>query len=313
VSTDLTPVATGTRRLRPFGSSLTVRTIAHPVMDAIEEGLARYPEGLDIGGSLQITVDVHPSGDGDPGWPTVATELHPDRLLVRCGSSRATVRYADGVAEMSLAEDLVQIADAMRMFVEAAFTSVHVHHGRLVAVHSALVSRRGTGLMLRGPSGAGKSTLTYACLRRGMSITSDDWSYAPARLPARTFAGYPWRMLMTEDAAARFDELAAKPRVPHPSAERIKVEIRPPEHQQVALLDVHAVVMLDPDERLSLRALTPDEAAARFWANALPTEREHIGDDWVTDLMTRPAYLLGRGPSPEEAARALDDLAVSLR
>ena len=70
MSTDLTPVATGTRRLRPFGSSLTVRTTADPVMAAIDEGLARYPEGLDIGGALQITVDVHSGGDDDPGWPT---------------------------------------------------------------------------------------------------------------------------------------------------------------------------------------------------------------------------------------------------
>ena len=101
--------------------------------------------------------------------------------MVTCGSSHATVWYADGTAEMSLAEDLLQIPDAVRMFVEAAFTSVHVHHGRLVAVHSALVSRGGIGVMLRGPSGAGKSTLTYACLRRGMSITSDDWSYARPR------------------------------------------------------------------------------------------------------------------------------------
>ena len=50
---------------------------------------------------------------------------------------------------------------------------------------------------------------------------------------------------MTEEAAARFDELGPSPRVPHPSDERIKVEIRPPERQQAALQDVDAVVMLD--------------------------------------------------------------------
>ena len=62
---------------------------------------------------------------------------------------------------------------------------------------------------------------------------------------------------MTEEAAARFDELGPNPRVPHPSAERIKVEIRPPEQQQAALQDVHAVVMLDPSERLSLQRADP--------------------------------------------------------
>ena len=167
--------------------------------------------------------------------------------------------------------------------------------------------------MLRGPSGAGKSTLTYACLRRGMSITSDDWSYAPSRLPAQTIAGYPWRMLMTEEAAARFDELGPNPRVPHPSAERIKVE-NPAARATAGCAAGRPRGRDARSERATVAAaLTPDEAAAQFWANALPTEREHIGDDWVADLMTRPAYLLGRGPSPEDAARVLDDLAVSLR
>jgi hypothetical protein len=312
-SPDVAEEASRTLRLRPFGSVLTVRTMADPVIAAVQQGLSRYPEGLAVGGELHVTVDVHPGEEGDPGWPDVSTDADADRLVIRCGSSRATVWFADGLAEVSLAEDLLPIADAVRLFVESAFTSVHVHHSRLVAVHSALVSRDGVGVMLRGPSGAGKSTLTYACLRRGMSITSDDWLYASARRPAGTFAGYPWRMLMTEEAAARFGELTGVATVPHPSEERAKIAIHPPDRQQVTLQDVDAVVILDRADRLSLRRLDPAEAAERFWADALPTERDHISDDWVAGLMARPAYMLSRGTSPADAARVLDDLAVSLR
>jgi hypothetical protein len=120
-------------------------------------------------------------------------------------------------------------------------------------------------------------------------------------------------MLMTEEAAARFDELAERAPVPHPSEERVKIEIRPPHRQQVTLHGVDAVVMLDPGEQLSLRPLDPTDAAARFWADALPTERTHISTEWLADLLRRPTYLLTRGTSPEDAARVLDDLAVSLR
>ncbi len=302
-----------TLELRPFGSWLTVRTAADEVVAAVHEGLARFPEELDIGGTLQITVDVHPRGDMDPGWPDVSADIDAERLVIRCGSSRATVWFDSSVAEVSLADDVLPIADAVRLFLESAFTATHVYHSRLVAVHSALVSRGGVGLMLRGPSGAGKSTLTYSCLRRGMDMTSDDWVYAPARPPTRSFAGYPWRMLMTEEAAARFGELAERATVAHPSQERVKIEIHPPARQQVTLQGVDAVVMLDRGERLSLRPLDPADAAERFWADALPTERTHISAEWLDDLLKRPTYLLTRGTSPEDAARVLDDLAVSLQ
>jgi hypothetical protein len=51
----------------------------------------------------------------------------------------------------------------------------------------------------------------------------------------------------------------------------------------------------------------------RFWASALPTEREHITDEWVRALMNRPVHLLRRGTDPSTAAQALISLADSLR
>jgi hypothetical protein len=214
---------------------------------------------------------------------------------------------------MVLPRSLCGVPDALALLAESVFTSLHVQAGRLYAVHSALVVRDGVGLLLRGPSGAGKSTLTYACMRRGMTVVSDDWVYAPADPTSRRVVGYPWRIMLTEPAAARFAELADVPTVPHTSEEQRKVRVTPPLAVQQVAADVTAVVLLDPDPVLSLQPITAQTAAQRFWAASLPTERDHLDEQWVQSLVQRPTYLLRRGADPDEAAARLDELAASLR
>jgi hypothetical protein len=280
------------------------------VVEAIAGTLGAYPDGMAIGGRLELRIDVVPDAEGDPGWPEVTAEHLPGRLVVRCGGSRADVDQMAGLAAITLSESLAAITDAVRLFAEAAFTSVHVAQGRLHAVHSALVAHHGAGLLLRGPSGAGKSTLTYSCLRRGMHMVSDDWVYAPATGSVGDFAGYPWRMMMTSEAAARFPELAGVELVPHTSAEGWKVPVVPPPHQRHATHRVDAVVLLDPSANLELRQASPEEALHRFWEASLPVERDHLDAAWVHDLLARPTYVLHRGTSPDEAARLLEELAT---
>lgn len=293
-----------------MGSTLVVASDTVDAVDMIAGTLGAYPSGLGIGGTLQLDIRVVDDTDADPGWPNVTADVDPDHMVVRCGSSYADVRRQEGTADIVLSRSLAGITDAVRLFAEAAFTSVHVAQGRLHAVHSALVASGGAGLLLRGPSGAGKSTLTYSCLRRGMEIASDDWVYAAAGRPAGTFAGYPWRMLMTHEAAQRFPELAGIPLVPHTSAEGWKVPIVPPEQQRHAEHAVDAVVMLDPDTTLALEPIDLDEARRRFWEASLPIEREQLDPEWVDTLLARPTYVLRRGTSPEAAAELLQELAT---
>lgn len=292
-----------------MGCELTVRCDDEAVVRAISGTLGAYPAGLGIGGSLLLEIDVVPDTPADPGWPDVTAEHTEGRMTVRCGSSTAVVDQGAGVATLRISRSLASITDAVRLLAEAAFTSVNVAQGRLHAVHSALVARAGTGLLLRGPSGAGKSTLTYSCLRLGMDVVSDDWVYAPARQPVGELAGYPWRMMMTREAAARFPELAGVELVPHTSAEGWKVPVIPPADRRHALHGVDAVVLLDPSTRLELRPAEPGEASRRFWEASLPVERDHLDAEWVEQLLSRPTYVLHRGTSPEAAARLLEELA----
>ncbi|MFM2077920.1 MAG: hypothetical protein RJA49_1810 [Actinomycetota bacterium] len=297
-----------------MGAVVRLHDAPPALLAAVAAGLGRYPDDLGLTGEMLVrcvVVDDDPAID--PAWPRMTAADGAAMLVVRCGSAVATLQYATGDVLLQLPESILAVQDALRLLVESVFTAYHVRRGDLHAVHSALVAQDGVGLVLRGPSGAGKSTLTYSCLRRGMSVCSDDWLYAPARRPAGRFAGYPWRMMMTEDAASRFAELASVATVPHPAAEGRKVPVLPPEGQQLATSSASAVVLLDPSPELSLVAVDAAEALERFWAPALPTEREHLTDAWVRSLLDRPVYVLRRGTDPQAAAQVLADLAVSLR
>ena len=297
----------------PLGTRLTVASQAPELIEAIRDGLCAYPSDILVGGSLHIVAEVVDDSPGDPAWPVITATSAPDSLTVRCGSATVVLDHRTATAHMTLPSSLCAIPEALALLAESVFTSLHVQAGRLHAIHSGLVERDGVGLLLRGPSGAGKSTLTYACMRRGMTVVSDDWVYAPAQAQPGQVVGYPWRIMLTEQAASRFPELAGVPTVPHTGEERRKVKIEPAAELQKVAASVAAVVLLDPDPVLSLEPIEAEPARERFWAASLPTERDHLDDEWVRALLRRPTYLLRRGADPDDAAARLDELATSLR
>jgi hypothetical protein len=117
-------------------------------------------------------------------------------------------------------------------------------------------------------------------------------------------------MMLTQDAASRFPELAGIELVPHTSAEGWKMPVVPAADRRHAEHRVDAVVLLDADTRLSLEPVDRDEARQRFWDASLPIERDHLTDEWVEGLLDRPTYVLRRGTSPDDAAALLQELAT---
>jgi hypothetical protein len=214
---------------------------------------------------------------------------------------------------MVLAPSMLDEPDALRLMAEGAFTAQHTFGGRLCAVHSAMVTWAGKGVVLRGVSGAGKSTLTYCCMRAGMGVVSDDWLYGSAAHGPDVLTGYPWRIMMTTIAAERFAELHGAAVVAHPSDDRWKIPIVPPVAQQVVQHRADAVVFIDPDGATAVEEVDLAEATRRFWESALPTERETLTHDWVARLLDRPRFVLHRGASPDSAAAAVQRLADNLR
>lgn len=302
-----------TIELTPFGSTLVIDSDNAELLEQVLAGLGRYPSLPGIGGSLCVEATVDDGLQDPSGWPAMTAEVEGDQLIVRCGQSTMVVDRRAGLATITLAPAMLDEPDAIRLMVEGGFTSMHTHAGRLHAVHSALVVSNECGLMLRGVSGAGKSTLTYCCMRAGMGVVSDDWLYGSATDGPDVLTGYPWRMMMTTVAAERFPELQGAAVVAHPSEDRWKIPIVPPDVQQVVQHHVHAVVFIDPDGDLAVEEIDLAEADDRFWRSALPTEHETLTPHWVRRLLDRPSYVLHRGASPAEAATALQRLAITLR
>ncbi len=302
-----------TIQITPFGSTLSVDSDNTELLEEVCAGLGRYPSHPVIGGAMRVRAAVDDALQRSSGWPAMTAELGTERLTVRCGESIMVVDRVRGEADITLAPAMLSEPDALRLMVEGAFTSYHTAAGRLYAVHSALVTAGGRGLLLRGVSGAGKSTLTYSCMRAGMGIVSDDWLYGSAVHGPDLLTGYPWRLMMTTAAAAGFPELRGAAVVAHPSDDRWKIPIVPPVAQQIVQHEVHAVVFIETEGDLAVTEIDGTEAAARFADSSLPTERDTLSPQWVDHLLDRPTFVLHRGGSPACAAEALQRLATNLR
>lgn len=308
--------ATVRRRLAPFGIGFVVDADDPRVGQAADQALARFPMDAGARGALQLMVRTGVDTDADPQWPETSVTFDGQQLDLRCGSGRLVADVERGRAHAVLPPSLLAIEDAVRMVVEGAFSALAINAGLLHAVHAGLVGHRGKGLALRGASGAGKSTLTYAMLRAGSTVASDDWTYA---VPGSALGagvgrlwGYPWRLFLVPEAVARFPELAGAAAVLHPGADRLKVPVVPPISRRRRSLPVDAIVFLDPDPVLDLRPIDSAEARQRFWDSALPTERTGLPAAWVESLLARPTYRLNRGPDPTTAATLLQQLAATL-
>ena len=288
--------------------------IDSPVVAAIHAArfLARYPRCAAPERNLRLTVEVTETRPSIGEWPAVSMVERVDGIDVATGGSRLQTWTALGRATLELDEATIANDDACRLLVEAAFWSLTIGGGHLHAVHSALVGRGSSGILLRGESGAGKSTLSYACLRRGMWLSSDDFVYGLAAAPPDRLWGYPWRAWMTTDAAARFGELATIEPLPHPAVERVKVPIIPPVGHRRISLSIDAIVFIDPHRVLGARRIDAAEARRRFDDSALDSERRSLPSAWLDGLFDRPCYVVERGDSPDAAAELLDRLTTDV-
>lgn len=308
----MTAAATVRGTFRPFGASVEIVTDDDRVLAGCSPAVAGFPADAGVEFRCRIEITTTHDGPDDPAWPVTSTAWDGTTMELRCGSG---VMYADSstaTASGTMPRSLLAIPDAVRIWVEGAVSALLIGGGHLHAVHAALVEHAGRGLLLRGPSGAGKSTLTYACLRAGFRVASDDWVYGVAGRPADRLIGYPWRMFLVGETTRFFPELAAVAPVPHPGSDRIKLPIEPLGEARITDHRVDALVLLDPSPELSLTVASPGEAAERFWAPSLPTERTDLPAAFVDELLDRPCYVLRRGTDPVAAAAVLRDLAERL-
>jgi hypothetical protein len=288
--------------VHPFGTTVEITTDDERFVAAAHHAMSRYPASAATRGTFVIRATSLSDAPADPAWPI--TEMRERDGLVRltCGSGRMLVDLNSGRGEVRLPQSLIAIEDAARLFIEGAMWTWLIGTGRVRAVHAGMVGDDRRTALLRGASGAGKSTITYACMRAGMRIASDDWVYSATTRSSTELYGYPWRLFLVADAATRFDELRGRELVAHPGSDRWKLPVIPSPEQQLLSTDPDVVVFLDPASELSLRSVGKAEARQRFWSSALPSERERLGRRWIHRLLDKPCYVLQRGTNPDAAA-----------
>jgi hypothetical protein len=75
-----------------------------------------------------------------------------------------------------------------------------------LCVHATCVSFQGRNALICAPSGVGKSTLTYACLKRGFQLVSEDAVFVNTQPELRFYGTGRWLRLL-EDVKGFFPEL----------------------------------------------------------------------------------------------------------
>jgi hypothetical protein len=191
----------------------------------------------------------------------------------------------------------------------------------LTVVHAAGLARDGRAVQLRGDSGSGKTTLTYAALRHGYALLSEDSLYvrAPQPTPVRVSAadialvGLPWSMHLLPDARQLFPELSDLEPLERLSGEHklcVNVAERFPgrAHEQAPLGPL-VFVARGGSSNPRLAALGRADALERLARTAIfdETVMAHAHGLWEA-FLELPAFLLETGADPHDSVLLLDDV-----
>jgi hypothetical protein len=212
------------RTFYPLGYPLVLETNSQDVIQAATEGWGAF-ECMFNHEPVRVCLGVA-EGDSDSPAPAslVRAREHlmsivadPGNFLL-CDFDRG---FAFGWVTRSTAADHPLLR---YQFLTAAAATL-AEQRAFAPLHSALVVRNGTGVMLCGDSFAGKSTLAYACARAGWTYVSDDGTFLVRGRDDRYAIGDPYGIRFRTDAPDLFPELGDHlPRV-RPNG-KIAIEIR---------------------------------------------------------------------------------------
>jgi hypothetical protein len=170
----------------------------------------------------------------------------------------------------------------------------------LYFVHAAVLTRGAAAVMLVAISGGGKSTLTWALLHHGFGFLSDE--LAPVDLKTLEVHPYPRTLALKREPPTSYP----LPRRTVRTSRSFHVRDVPASGDRAPAL-VRAVVFVHYDPAASaptVRQLTPAQASARLYANALnPLAHEGAGLDGAVRITTaRPCYDLVTAELPATCA-----------
>ena len=304
-------------RLPVLGIETTFTTNSSEVLAAIEETYGSWAAiGQEVVSPSRATVRIalqDPAIDVPAEGPFTFRVPDPTRMLV-LGEGGI------GVADIARLESVAYVTHAL--LARAEFSGEVLEPLTLFLLggldrqplHGAAVARDGIGIVLAGPSGSGKSTLSYASLRRGFTVLSDDAVYIQLRPRTRVWGRRSGIHLRTE-ARAHFDELSASSTSRLPGGkDRIVI---PPGVDAPRYADRVGICLLERGSGTAaeLESLTPTQVAGELEAGLEPgfdlyasTIRER-----AVSVAERGAWRLKVAGTPHQVAACIDDVVAELR
>ena len=192
----------------PLGFAVQLSTNSPAVLRAAEASWGGWTRAFDHA-PLEMRVLVHRDGSVPATEPVYRAQRHLFTITADnanfgiCDLERG---YCFSCVTPAVASDAY-----FRNHLLETMAYLTIDHLYITILHAGCVARNGHGVLLCGDPGAGKSCLAYACMKRGWSMLSDDFSAIVRGRHDRMIIGKPERIRFRPEALSLFPELAEAP------------------------------------------------------------------------------------------------------
>ena len=254
------------RTFYPFGFPLQVETNSAEVIAAASEGWDAFDQTFDEV-PVRLCLGVL-QGSGDPLPPESVFRSREHLMSIVADADNFIVcDFNRGFAFGWVVQSTVADHPLLRYRFLTAAGATLVEQRAFAALHGALVSRNGTGMLFAGDSFAGKSTLAYACARSGWTYVTDDCALVSRRREDRYAVGDPHSIRFRPDAPELFPELSD-----------CLLTVRPNGKMAIEVLTRDLVVNTAPGCHVDHIVYLNREPGGK--ARISPVRKERIRKDW---------------------------------
>ncbi len=190
----------------PLGFPFQLATNSTAVLDAARETFSAWTRAFDRP-PIEMRVLVHLDGPVPEAEPVYRAQRHLFNII----ADRANFAICDAAGGycFSCVTPAVASHAYFRHYLLETMAYFTLDYLYITILHAACVARNGRGVLLCGDAGAGKSCLSYACVKNGWTLLSDDFAALVRDSGTSTVIGRPQRMRFRPAAFELFPELDA--------------------------------------------------------------------------------------------------------